>query len=192
MQDLSVTLVQTDLAWQDPAANRRRLSEIIDGLPGRGELIVLPEMFATGFTMEPAPHAEPMSGPTIAWMAELARRHDVTLTGSLAIRDGDAYRNRLIWMPPDGACQWYDKRHLFRMAGEHHRYAPGGARLIVGLAGWRICPLVCYDLRFPVWSRGVDAFDLQLYVANWPAARAARGAPSCRRAPWRTSATASV
>jgi predicted amidohydrolase len=171
VQDLSVTLVQAPLAWQEPAGNRRRFGALLDALPERGDLVVLPEMFTTGFTMDPEPHAETMSGESIAWMAETARRHGITLAGSLVIRDDDVFRNRLVWMRPDGRLDWYDKRHLFRMAEEHRHYAPGAGRLTVELKGWRICPLVCYDLRFPVWSRGANAFDLQLFVANWPAAR---------------------
>jgi predicted amidohydrolase len=112
-----------------------------------------------------------MDGPTVDWMRGIARRHDVTLAGSLVIRDGDSFRNRLVWMPPAGEPAWYDKRHLFRMADEHRHYAAGERRLEVDIRGWRVCPLVCYDLRFPVWSRGAGAFDLQLFVANWPAAR---------------------
>ena len=171
MQDLTVTLVQAQLAWQDPAANRRRFAEIIDALPERGRLVVLPEMFTTGFTMEPESHAEPMDGPSVAWMTGTARRHGVTLCGSIAIRDGEVYRNRLVWCGPQGDLDWYDKRHLFRMAREHEHYAPGTERRVFELDGWRICPLVCYDLRFPVWSRGANAFDLQIFVANWPASR---------------------
>jgi predicted amidohydrolase len=174
VQDLTVTLVQADLAWQDPAANRARLEALLGGPPAPGDLVVLPEMFATGFTMAPEAVAEPMDGPTVAWMAATARRLGRTLCGSLAIRDGDSYRNRLVWMPPSGEAATYDKRHLFRMADEHRHYTPGNARLVVEVGGWRVCPLVCYDLRFPVWSRGANAFDLQLFVANWPAAR--RGA----------------
>ncbi len=171
MRDLSVTLVQADLAWLDPPANRRRLDALIAAHEERGSLVVLPEMFATGFTLEPAPCAETMDGESVAWLAATARRHGVTLCGSLVIRDGSRFHNRLVWMPPDGAMRWYDKRHLFRMAGEHERYSPGHERVVTMLDGWRVCPLICYDLRFPVWSRGADAFDLQLYVANWPAAR---------------------
>jgi predicted amidohydrolase len=171
VRDLTVTLVQADLAWQDAAANRAHLDALLDGLPDRGDLVVLPEMFATGFTMAPETVAEPMDGPTVAWMAATARRLGRTLCGSLAIRDGATYRNRLVWMPPAGEPATYDKRHLFRMADEHRHYAPGSARLVTEIHGWRVCPLVCYDLRFPVWSRGANAFDLQLFVANWPAAR---------------------
>jgi len=171
VQDLNVTLVQASLAWQDPATNRRRLGELIGARPGATDLIVLPEMFTTGFTMDPAPNAETMDGPSVAWLADLARSHDVTICGSLVIGQDGRFHNRLLWMSPSGECRHYDKRHLFRMAGEHERYTAGTRRELMRLKGWRICPLICYDLRFPVWSRGADAFDLQLFVANWPAAR---------------------
>ncbi|MBM4197544.1 MAG: amidohydrolase [Gammaproteobacteria bacterium] len=171
MQDLTVTLVQSPLAWLDAAANREHFAGVIAGEAGRGNLVVLPEMFTTGFTMAPEAVAETMDGPSVAWMADTARRHGITLCGSLVIRDADSYRNRLVWMPPDGRPGWYDKRHLFRMADEHRHYVGGRERAVFEIGGWRVCPLICYDLRFPVWSRGANAFDLQLYVANWPAAR---------------------
>lgn len=171
MRDLTLTLLQSRLAWQDPAANRAQFDRLIDGLERPGELIVLPEMFTTGFTMNPAGAAEPMDGPTLHWLAATAARTGSTLCGSLVIAEGGRYYNRLVWMRPDGSREFYDKRHLFRMAGEHEQYAAGSTRLVVTLAEWRICPLICYDLRFPVWSRGANAFDLQLYVANWPRPR---------------------
>jgi predicted amidohydrolase len=177
VQHLSVTLVQADLAWEEPAANRRRLGELLNALPQGSDLIVLPEMFATGFTMDPASNAETMDGPSVAWLADTARRHGVTLCGSLVISENGHFYNRLVWMSPAGECQHYDKRHLFRMAGEHLQYKAGAGRVLMRLKGWRVCPLICYDLRFPVWSRGADAFDLQIFVANWPAAR---------RSAWRT------
>lgn len=171
MRDLTVTLLQADLAWLDPAANRHRFAGLLATLPELGDLVVLPEMFTTGFTLDPAACAESMDGDTVDWMAAAARRHQVTLCGSIVIRDQGRYHNRLLWMPPDGALQWYDKRHLFRMAGEHERYSAGAERPLMQVNGWRVCPLICYDLRFPVWSRGANQFDLQLFVANWPAAR---------------------
>jgi omega-amidase len=171
MTDLRITLFQADLAWQDPAANRARLGERLRALREPGDLVLLPEMFSTGFTMDAVGQAETMEGETVAWMAGLARELDCTLGGSLIVRDGDHYYNRFIWMPPGGKPGHYDKRHLFRMAGEHQHFAPGQRRETFTLKGWRVCPLVCYDLRFPVWSRGTNAFDLLLYVANWPAAR---------------------
>ncbi|UCG73402.1 MAG: amidohydrolase [Chromatiales bacterium] len=171
MQNLTITLAQADLHWHDPPANRRMFADLAADCASATDLIVLPEMFTTGFTMEAAQVAEDMDGDTVRWMAELARDLDVTLTGSLVIRDGDQFFNRLVWMPPDGQVAHYDKRHLFRMADEQDHYAQGKERRIFQLRDWRICPLVCYDLRFPVWSRGVNEFELLLYVANWPAAR---------------------
>ncbi|HHQ13799.1 MAG TPA: nitrilase family protein, partial [Chromatiales bacterium] len=131
----------------------------------------LPEMFTSGFTMQPEDIAEDLHGPTLEWMQDVAKTHDLTLTGSYVVREAGQYFNRLIWMPPDGKFGCYDKRHLFRMAGEHQYYAPGRERQVFRLDGWRVCPLICYDLRFPVFSRGLDEYDLLLYVANWPAAR---------------------
>ena len=174
MQDLTVSILQTTLHWQDPAANRAHFDGLIDALDksdAAPDLVLLPEMFTTGFTMNPASHAETMSGDSIAWMQLVARDYNVALCGSLVIEDTGRYFNRLVWMPPDGELACYDKRHLFRMAGEHEHYAAGTERRVVELHGWRICPLVCYDLRFPAWSRGVNEFDLQIFVANWPAAR---------------------
>jgi omega-amidase len=169
---LRVTLVQSDIAWQDPGANRRRLAGHFRGLAGHTDLIVLPEMFSTGFSMDADGLAEPMDGPTIGWMREEAAAMGCVIAGSVIVRDQGQHYNRLVWARPDGTLEHYDKRHLFRMAGEHEHYAAGGARLTVELKGWRVCPLICYDLRFPVWSRGRGDFDLLLYVANWPARRA--------------------
>jgi omega-amidase len=169
---LRVTLVQSDIAWQDPGANRRRLAAHFRGLAGHTDLIVLPEMFSTGFSMDADGLAEPMDGPTIGWMREEAAAMGCVIAGSVIVRDRGRHYNRLVWARPDGTLEHYDKRHLFRMAGEHEHYAAGGARLTVELKGWRVCPLICYDLRFPVWSRGRGDFDLLLYVANWPARRA--------------------
>ena len=170
-QDLRLALLQSELAWHDPAANRahfeRQLAEV-----GAVDLIILPEMFTTGFSMDSATLAEPTDGPTSAWMRAQAQRSGAVVTGSLIVQDEHGqYRNRLLWATPDGELLHYDKRHLFRMAGEHEHYAPGAERRLVTLKGWRIRPLVCYDLRFPVWSRAQDDTDLLLYVANWPAPR---------------------
>ncbi|MBM0107874.1 amidohydrolase [Steroidobacter sp. S1-65] len=173
MSTLEATLIQTDLVWHDPAANRRRLQERFAALDGPPDLIVLPEMFTTGFTMDASSVAEVADGPTVAWMREQAARLGAVITGSIATRQGECYFNRLIWMRPDGTHESYDKRHLFRMAHEHDHYSAGAKRLIVELKGWKILPLVCYDLRFPVWSRNraEDAYDVLLYVANWPERR---------------------
>lgn len=171
MKPLMVHLIQADLAWRDPAANRRRLEDVLTGLHSGGQLAVLPEMFTSGFTMEPEGVAEDMGGATLDWLSRMAGHTGLVICGSLPVRSGAHFYNRLVWMRPDGSYTCYDKRHLFRMAGEHRHYASGRERLVVDLDGWRICPLVCYDLRFPVFSYGSNAFDLQLFVANWPAAR---------------------
>ncbi len=170
-QPLRVVLVQCALTWHDPAANRQHLTQVLAGLAGTADLIVLPEMFSTGFTMTPALAFETMDGATVAWLRTQARATNAVVCGSLAMRVAHGFVNRFLWAQPDGELCHYDKRHLFRMSGEHEHYASGGQRLIVQLNGWRICPLVCYDLRFPVWSRNRDDYDLLLYVANWPAPR---------------------
>jgi omega-amidase len=172
---LRVSLVQSDLHWQDPVANRVRFDERLGALePGSVDLVVLPEMFTTGFSMDSATLAEPAAGPTAEWLLSWSRRLGAALTGSVMTRDGERCVNRLWFATPEGALHRYDKRHLFRMAGEHEHFAAGGESLVVPFRGWRIAPLVCYDLRFPVWSRrraGFD-YDLLVYVANWPARRA--------------------
>ena len=172
MNALRVTLVQTPLHWENPTANRSMLEETLETITAGTDLIVLPEMFTTGFTMNPAPVAEPMNLTTTRWMQQIAARYDAAVTGSFIVRDGSSYVNRLLWMEPDGSFDYYDKRHLFRMGGEHEVYAAGTRKVQRTWRGWTVRPLICYDLRFPVWSRNVDnEYDLLLYVANWPAAR---------------------
>ena len=174
---MHITLLQTDLYWHDPVANRAILEERIFTLPEPTDLIVLPEMFTTGFTMDARAVAEPMNLTTFRWLRQMATQTGAVVTGSYVVRENNKFYNRLVWMQPDGAYDVYDKRHLFRMAGEEKVYTAGSQRIIKEWKGWRICPLVCYDLRFPVWSRNVNdydqdyAYDLLLYVANWPAAR---------------------
>ena len=177
MNDLTLTLVQTSLRWHDPATNRELLAELLlQALPQPGltDLIVLPEMFTTGFSMDAA-QAEPTEGPTLAWLREQAARYDAVVTGSVLLRDeaSAGIHNRLLWVRPDGTYSHYDKRHLFRLAGEHEVYQAGRTRLLEEWRGWRVLPLICYDLRFPVWSRNQAAapYDLLLYVANWPQVR---------------------
>ena len=177
MNDLTVSLVQTTLHWHDPAANLTQLAHLLaNALPDAGitDLIVLPEMFTTGFSMDAATQAELYPGPTLAWMQQQAARYDAVVTGSVLTQDGDAYYNRLLWVRPDGSHSCYDKRHLFRLAGEHEVYRAGTCRLLEEWRGWRIRPFICYDLRFPVWSRNSQhqPYDLLLYVANWPQPRA--------------------
>jgi omega-amidase len=169
---LRVTLVQSELDWQDPAANRRRLAGHFRGLAGHTDVIVLPEMFSTGFTMDAQAMAEAMDGSTVGWMREEAAAMGSVITGSLIVREDGRHYNRLVWARPDGTLEHYDKRHLFRMAGEDRHFAPGQRRAIFEFKGWRVCPMVCYDLRFPVWSRNLGDYDVLLYVANWPARRA--------------------
>lgn len=171
MSTLDVTIVQAELHWHDPERNRADFARL---LAGRGEptaLIVLPEMFTTGFTMHARENAERMDGPSVAWMAETADKTGAAICGSLIIEDCGEYYNRFVLMHPDGKAQYYDKRHLFRLAGEHEHYAAGAKSATFTLRGWRIRPLVCYDLRFPVWSRNRNDYDLLVYVANWPEPR---------------------
>lgn len=180
MQDLRVTLVQGATRWHDPAANRAHYGQLVSPLHGHTDLVLLPETFTSGFSNEAIHDAETMDGPTVAWLREQAGRLDAAVCGSVQLRDGGGVYNRLLFATPDGELRHYDKRHLFRYAKEHERYAGGRERLTVEWRGWRICPLVCYDLRFPVFSRnrfdverpGALDYDLLLYVANWPSARA--------------------
>jgi predicted amidohydrolase len=178
MRNLRVSLVQGATRWHDPVGNRAYYGSLIAPLAGQTDLVVLPETFTSGFSNEAIHNAETMDGPTVGWLREQARDLDAAVTGSVQLRVGEGVHNRLLFATPDGGIQHYDKRHLFRYADEHKRYAAGRERLIVEWRGWKICPLVCYDLRFPVFSRnGHDAgrgfdYDLALFVANWPAARA--------------------
>ncbi|GAB3546569.1 amidohydrolase [Spirosoma fluminis] len=173
---MHVTLLQTNLYWHNPVANRAMLEEHIFSLPEPTDLIVLPEMFTTGFTMDAKSVAEPMNLTTFRWLKQMAAQTNAVVTGSYVVQEGGHYFNRLIWMQPDGQFDTYDKRHLFRMAGEDGIYTAGSQRIVKEWRGWRICPLICYDLRFPVWSRNTTTlgqfdYDLLLYVANWPAVR---------------------
>jgi len=170
MQDLSVTLIQCELAWEQPSDNRQQIGAIIAGLAEATDLILLPEMFTTGFSMNALANAEPPGGDTEQWLRELAVRHDCAFAGSIAVKADHGVYNRMLFATPAGV-QHYDKRHLFRMAGEHNRYLPGTERVVVEWRGWRILLQVCYDLRFPVFSRNREDYDLALYVANWPSAR---------------------
>lgn len=168
---LHTTLVQTSLHWEDKQANLEQLGRKLSGLAAPTDLVVLPEMFTTGFTINARPLAEPTEGPAYEWMAGQASRLGAVVTGSFIAVENGQYYNRLLWVRPDGSYEKYDKRHLFTLAGEHEHYAPGRQRLIVELKGWKVLPLICYDLRFPVWARNVDNYDLLLYVANWPEMR---------------------
>jgi omega-amidase len=171
MQDLSVTLIQTPLYWEDPVANRAMLEEKIAGI-GKTDVIVLPEMFTTSFTNNAAQFAEPMNLTTFKWMKQLASNTGACMVGSYSVKVGTDFFNRLLWMQPDGVFYTYDKRHSFRMSDEHKVYTAGNKQLVVEYKGWKIAPFICYDLRFPVWSRNTqNKYDLAIYVANWPSAR---------------------
>jgi omega-amidase len=168
---MKITLIQTSLSWEDAEVNRIHFSNLIDSIIEDTDLIVFPEMFSTGFTMAPEAVSEPMDGLTVAWMKKIASEGNCAVTGSVVISEGECYYNRLLFVLPDGQVKHYDKRHLFSLAGEDKAYTAGKERLVVEYKGWRICPLVCYDLRFPVFSRNTEDIDLLLYVANWPAPR---------------------
>jgi len=172
MQDLNIALIQAELAWEDPIANLERFYERIARISDVVHLIVLPEMFSTGFSMQPAGLAQPMDGPAVAWMQECANEFQADIAGSLIIEDQGRFYNRLVWAKPDGRIATYDKKHLFRYAGENKVYTAGKKHLTVTCRGWKIRPFVCYDLRFPIWTRNIDrAYDAAIFVANWPERR---------------------
>ncbi|MCU0445053.1 MAG: amidohydrolase [Microscillaceae bacterium] len=169
---LTLTLIQTSLHWQDAAANRAMLEEKIWQIGQSTDLIILPEMFTTGFTMQASELAEPMNLHTFKWLKQMAAQTNAVIMGSYIVQENGQYFNRLVWMQPNGEFAHYDKRHLFRMAEEHQTYTGGTKKIIQNLKNWRICPLICYDLRFPVWSRNLNLeYDMLVYVANWPQAR---------------------
>lgn len=165
---MKIALIQTSLIWENPTENRSHLAQKITGFMEDVDLIVLPEMFSSGFTMNPKIVAETMDGETIAWLQHLAKAKNCAITGSLVIEEKGKFFNRLVFVFPDGTMQHYDKRHLFTLAGEDKVYTAGKEKLIVEYKGYKICPLICYDLRFPVFSRNVEEYDILLYVANWP------------------------
>ncbi|NOR28727.1 MAG: amidohydrolase [Lutibacter sp.] len=171
MQHLKVALIQTDIVWQNAEQNRLQFFKKINAITETVDVIVLPEMFTTGFSMQPQKIAETMQGETVKWMQKLAFETQAAITGSVIICEDNKYYNRFLFVHPSGEINKYDKRHLFTLAGEDKVYASGTEKLIVTYKGWRICPLICYDLRFPVWSRNMENYDVLLYVANWPKAR---------------------
>lgn len=174
MSPLRLTLVQTDIIWENPSANIELLIPQLDALQGQTDVAVLPEMFSTGFTMQPVRQAETVEGNTLTALRQLARRTRIAIAGTFVCQDEGRYYNRAFFLTPDNESFYYDKRHLFRMGGEHEVYTPGQTHTIVEYKGWKILLQVCYDLRFPVWSRNTDnAYDLALYMANWPTARQA-------------------
>ena len=178
---LTISLIQTDLFWENKEANLQMLGEKILSIQEKTELIILPEMFSTGFSMNPTQLAEPMEGKTFLWMKEMSLRKRAVIAGSFIVQENGKYYNRLVCMLPNGQCGYYDKRHLFSYAGEHKQYSSGNKRLIASLKGWKINLQVCYDLRFPVWARQhqarstenvlVPEYDVLVYIANWPERR---------------------
>ncbi len=179
MTDLKITIIQSNIHWESKEANLLMFSQKINTITESTDLIVLPEMFTTCFSMSPKKFAEPVNGATVNWMRAKAKEKNCTITGSFICEENGKYYNRLIWMNADGTYSTYDKRHLFRMANEDSHYSSGKEKIIVELKGWKICPLICYDLRFPVWSRRKPEadFDLLIFVANWP---------EVRSYPWKT------
>jgi len=171
MQDLTITLIQKDLEWEDPATNRAAIEAMILNETSASKLIILPEMFTTGFSMKPNLFAEKMQGTTIQWMQNLAKKTNKTITGSIIIEENEQYFNRLLWVAPNQPIQSYDKRHLFSYGKENLHYSAGKKILETHLGDWKIRPLICYDLRFPVWSRNTTDYDVLIYVANWPERR---------------------
>ena len=178
MQDLVVTVIQSDIYWHNIEANLGNFEEKIWTIGEKTDLIVLPEMFTTGFTMQVEDMAEPMNSKTFRWMKQQAAQTEAVIIGSYIVRESNHYYNRLVWMEPDGNYDVYDKRHLFRMAKEDQKYSAGSKLMIKNLKGWKICPLICFDLRFPVWSRnkyntetGELLYDILIYIANWPETR---------------------
>jgi len=175
--DLKIAWLQSDLAWEDPKTNREKFDIQIQSLDKNCDLIILPETFTTGFPVEPKQFAEPIHGESMEWMRTMAKQSGAVITGSLLIESDGNFSNSLIWMRPDGSFERYDKRHVFSMGGEHKKIRAGSEQLTVELKGWKIRPMVCYDLRFPVWSKNrlleneEFEYDLGIYIANWPAVR---------------------
>lgn len=176
MQDLNITIFQSNLVWEDSKANQKNFDQKFWRLPPDTDLVVLPEMFNTGFSIKSEKNAQTMEGTALSWLKQKAAQLNLVITTSIFTKVDDKLFNRLFWVTPNDEVQTYDKSHLFRYAGEHQILSPGNKRVIVELKGWKILPLICYDLRFPVWSKnrftnGIHEYDLLLYLANWPEAR---------------------
>ena len=171
MQHLKIALIQANLVWHNVKENRNQFSKKINVIKESVDVIVLPEMFTTGFSMQPKEVAESMQGETVKWMQNLASERNTAIAGSIIILENNNYFNRFLFVHPSGKIDSYNKRHLFTLAGEHEVYKQGNKKSIIHYKGWKICPLICYDLRFPVWARNIENYDVLLYVANWPKPR---------------------
>lgn len=170
MQDLKITIIQPDIIWENPQANLDKYSQWIENIE-ETDIILLPEMFTTGFSMKPENLKELMNGNSVAWMKKVAADKNVAVVGSLIIKENKQIFNRALWVFPDGTIQKYDKRHLFTMGQERLHYSHGEEKTIVEFKGWKFCPLICYDLRFPVWARNSEDYDVILFMSNWPSPR---------------------
>ena len=168
---MKIALIQTNLIWENPSENQALLQEKVNAISQYVDLIVLPEMCTSGFTMNPNIVAETMQGETVQWLKNMAKARNCAITGSFVITENENFYNRLIFVFPNGEMQYYDKKHLFSLAGEDKIYTSGTKKVIINYKGFKICPLICYDLRFPVFSRNVEDYDVLLYVANWPKPR---------------------
>lgn len=168
---LQIALVQADLVWENPKQNRLNFTKKIEELNTNVDMVVLPEMFSSGFTMNASVVAETMNGETVLWMQDLALKKDIAIMGSLVISEAGNFYNRLLFVEPSGKVSYYDKRHTFTLVGEEKVYTAGTKKNMITYKGWKICPLICYDLRFPVWSRNSEDYDVLVYVANWPKPR---------------------
>jgi predicted amidohydrolase len=171
MPYLKTAIIQTDLVWLNAVKNQQHILKKIAQLKEEVDLIVLPEMFTTGFSMRPQEVAETMQGNTVKWMQSIAAEKNMAIAGSVIISENSKYYNRFLFVHPTGEVHYYNKKHLFTLAGEHKIYTSGNEKIIVNYKGWKICPMVCYDLRFPVWARNVEDYDVLIYVANWPKPR---------------------
>ena len=168
---LDIVGIQADLTWENPIKNLAFFEEKINSLPINTDIVVLPEMFTTGFSMEPQKNAEKMNGKTIQWMQNISKQKNCAIAGSVIIQEEDKYYNRFLFVHPSGKINQYNKRHLFTLAGEDKIYTSGSEKVIIDFKGWKICPLICYDLRFPVWARNIENYDLLIFMANWPVKR---------------------
>ena len=170
-ENLKIALLQYDLVWENPEENRINFTNHITAISEGVDLFILPEMFTTGFTMNAEDHFETMNGDSVTWMQTMANQKRAAICGSLVIKENNHFYNRLLFVYPNGEIKHYDKRHTFTLAGEDRVYNKGVKREIFEYKGWKIAPQICYDLRFPVWARNTDYYDLLIYVANWPEIR---------------------